>query len=195
MVFISGQKPKNSDIPAFLPNLVFLNVNDTYESLSQKSFDMLKYVYQTYTSDDERQFDWLLKADDDTYVIMENLKLFLSDRCDRVNETYGQTFQMSSWSRYLSGGGGYVMSVEAVRRVGRALSERSASCRFNTGFEDVDVAGCLRSVNVTPGESRDSKGRERFHAISFTSYWDGTSKWIEKYSRYFPKYVRFKLVL
>ena len=93
-------------------------VEDEYRSLSYKSLGMLDYVHKSQMN----KFDWMIKADDDSYVIMDNLKWFLSSRCDRQTETYGQMLKYgSSTNKYLSGGAGYVLSAEAVRR-GRARS-------------------------------------------------------------------------
>ncbi len=41
-------------------------------------------------------------------------------------------------------------------------------------MEDVDVASCLRKLNVTKGNSIDEKGRERFHPFSLTNHVKGS---------------------
>lgn len=63
----------------------------------------------------------------------------------------------------MSGGAGYVLSREALKRfveVGLADPEK---CRTDDGgAEDVEMGKCLESVGVSAGDARDSLGRGRF---------------------------------
>lgn len=87
----------------------------------------------------------------------------------------------------MSGGAGYVLSKEALRRlVKNGLANRKTCRRGNDGNEDVEIGNtsynnsefnwsniiciwkigvCLHKVNVTAGDSRDSKDRERFFPL------------------------------
>lgn len=48
-------------------------VNDTYEQLTDKVMLAFKHIYLNYPD-----YDWYLKADDDTFIFTENLRFFLS---------------------------------------------------------------------------------------------------------------------
>lgn len=61
---------------------------------------------------------------------------------------------------YHSGGGGYLMSREALKRLGSTLANDYKFCK-NSGTEDVDVGKCLRKLGVYPNSSLDELGRER----------------------------------
>lgn len=189
LIFVTGKKPKNSNatVPANLVELVHLNVNDTYKDLTAKSLAMLRYVDETTKPGD---FDWFLKADDDTYVVMENLKWFLNDHCPNESLTYGFNFKTKK-HHFHSGGGGYTISSSVVKKLGAAFRENSRFCEKVTGSEDVDVSKCLNKLNVTLGESIDSQGRERFHGINIRDHFSGNKKsnWIKSYAQHRPKYV------
>lgn len=58
-----------------------------------------------------------------------------------------------------SGGAGYVMSREALKRLG---SRQQGLCHESRGDEDVEIAECLKRLGVEFGESRDALGRNRF---------------------------------
>ncbi len=62
-------------------------VNDSYGELSLKVFATLRDTYETNS-----QYDWYLKADDDTFVFMDHLKLFLNDKNPKEPITYGHDF-------------------------------------------------------------------------------------------------------
>ena len=55
--------------------LIHLTMPESYENLWQKTKLAFKYIYETYKS--ASICDFVLKIDQDSYVIMENLQSFL----------------------------------------------------------------------------------------------------------------------
>ena len=49
----------------------------------------MKYIYDNHLND----FDWYLRANDDTFIIMENLKTFLADKCPDSKKMYGKALR------------------------------------------------------------------------------------------------------
>lgn len=63
----------------------------------------------------------------------------------------------------MSGGAGYVLSKEAVRKFVEEGIPNAHNCKQSAdGAEDVEIGKCLEKINVFAGDSRDSLGRGRF---------------------------------
>ena len=88
---------------------------------------------------------------------------------------------------YFSGGAGYVLSKEALRRFG----ERSkGNCNQDNGAEDLEIGKCMSNLGVVAGDSRDSLGRSRFHCFPPTSHIRGIyPDWYYLYDTYGGKKV------
>lgn len=155
LLFISSQ---------YDPTLPTVNVHveEGRNHLWDKSKAGFKYAYQHHLD----EADWFMKADDDTYVILENLRYFLSDKNSSDPVYYGCRFRPYVKQGYMSGGAGYVLSKEALRRlIEIGLSEQNANpCPKggSSGHEDVDIGQCMEDLNVTAGDTRDKFGRGRF---------------------------------
>ena len=110
-----------------------------------------------------------MKADDDTYMIVENLRLMLKSHLPSEPVWFGCVFKVIVPNGYMSGGAGYVLSKEALDRfVNRALADKEqviCKTRDHTGAEDVEMGKCLENVNVVAGDSRDAMGRGRFFPL------------------------------
>ena len=156
LIFISSQDD---------PNLPAVNIQsqEGRQHLTNKTLKALHYLYLNYYG----QFDWFLKADDDTYIIMENLRHFLSSKDFEVPVYYGQKFVFNGNNKmhiYCSGGAGYVFS-KAALEVFHSLAPVSIWCRSAYGVEDQELGDCLESVGVYPGDTVDEHGRSRFNAL------------------------------
>ncbi|KAH8279737.1 hypothetical protein KR054_003730 [Drosophila jambulina] len=138
---------------------VALNVREGYSNLWGKTRASLQYVYQHHF----RNYDWFLKADDDTYVVMENLRAFLYAHSPKSPVYFG-----SKIGRHVKQGGGeYVLSKAALHKFMKSAFDNSSICsNLNIGYEDVELRRCLESVGVVAGDSRDEQGLSRFIPFS-----------------------------
>lgn len=154
-------------------NLTF----DTYNKLTDKVYTAFTDIYNHH-----RDYDYYLKTDDDTFIFVDNLRTFLKDQNPRDPVSYGYDFNIIVKNIYHSGGAGYLLTNEAMDRLVKELNTNGSSCK-NTGIEDVDVASCLRKLNVTSKKSLDYRGRERFHPLSMEdSFSNNIPDWLFSYS-------------
>ncbi|XP_058458024.1 glycoprotein-N-acetylgalactosamine 3-beta-galactosyltransferase 1-like isoform X1 [Malaya genurostris] len=170
---------------------IALSVNEGRQSLWNKTRAAFRYVYEHHLND----YDWFLKADDDTYVIVENLRYFLYAYSPKYPIYFGSKFRYPQYVKqgYFSGGAGYVLSQEALKRFVEQGLHESVHCPTTFETEDLEMGRCMEYVNVTAGDSRDLFGRKRFlplepafHLTSNPS--DDPDFWYKYYSFYEPFY-------
>lgn len=65
-----------------------LDVEEGRQHLTAKTMHSFKYVYDHYLD----KADWFMKADDDTFTIVENLRYFLADKDPHDPVYYGHHF-------------------------------------------------------------------------------------------------------
>ena len=160
-------------------------MKESYGKLTDKIFNAFKYIYQQ-----SPQFDFYLKADEDTFIFVDNLRSFLSTKDRKSPVTYGYNFRIIVKNGYHSGGAGYVLSNEALSRLGNALIKNTTKFDISQ-LEDIDVASALRKLNVLPGSSIDENGRERFHPTSIKNHYEGNNiDWLNTYAENRPKKVK-----
>ena len=150
---------------------------EIYDHLTDKIYKTFRDVYLRYNA-----FDWYLKSDDNTFIFVDNLKKFLQEKNSTQPVTYGYDMKLIVDRGYHSGGAGYVLSNEALKRIGSQLVSNYSFCP-NSGVEDVDVAKCLRKLSVYPEKSIDEMGRERFHPFDVgTHLMGGFPDWYFQYA-------------
>lgn len=166
LIFMSTSHDKSLDSVA-------LNVSvDNLASTWGKTKRAFQYVYEHYRND----ADWFLKADDDTYVILENLRYFLYAYSTNDPIYFGYKMkQIDAVKRgYFSGGAGYVLSQNALHRFSDAMTHRSTmsnktpNCRvdIDKGVEDLEMGKCMEALGVFAGDTRDEHKRGRFFPMS-----------------------------
>lgn len=152
LLFMSSKEDKA--LPA-----VALPVSEGRDNLWAKTREAYRYVWDKYKD----EVDWFMKADDDTYVVVENLRYMLSAYNTSEPIAFGHKFKQFVKQGYFSGGAGYVLSKEATKRfVEQGLSNPSICREDHGGAEDVEMGKCLANLGVRAGDSRDSYGRGRF---------------------------------
>jgi len=152
LLFMSSQTDES--LPA-----IALPVGEGRENLWGKTRAAYRYVWEHHRD----EADWFMKADDDTYVIVENLRYMLSPYNSSEPMWFGEKFKTFVKQGYFSGGAGYVLSKEAVRRFVEEGLQTPTLCRQDPGGnEDVEMGKCMANLKVKAMDTRDSYGRGRF---------------------------------
>lgn len=114
---------------------------DGYYRLWGKVRSIWKYLEARHL----HQFDWFLKADDDTYIVVDNLRRLLDSKFTSPDGS-GTERQPAVWlgarlrhpkvtGGYHSGGAGYVLS----RRSLQLFQDGRHCSQMNYGYEDVEM--------------------------------------------------------
>lgn len=91
LIFISDS---SNDSTTNLPIVSIGKSREGYEHLSSKSIAGFEYIYQHEFD----RFDWFIKTDDDTYVIIDNLRKFLQDKDPSYPVSYGYNFRVGMFA-------------------------------------------------------------------------------------------------
>jgi hypothetical protein len=140
------------------------------------AFSRRRYLFEHYFTpgSGEGAFDWLVYGGDERTVVVENLVAYLGsealDALDRAGAplflgrrfVYDGTLHAPPGLVFNSGAAGYVLNRRALQLLIGALDTPLCLPRLRTHEEDVMLAHCLRTVGITPHDTRDGLGRERF---------------------------------
>uniref|UniRef100_A0A0N4Z490 N-acetylgalactosaminide beta-1,3-galactosyltransferase n=1 Tax=Parastrongyloides trichosuri TaxID=131310 RepID=A0A0N4Z490_PARTI len=157
---------------------------DGYQYSNGRMRKGLSYVYETYNN----KYDWILKADDDTYAIMENIRMFLINRDPTKNHYYGFKLKIKDYYgrriNYMSGGG-YIISKGALKNLVTIAFKNYRICSPTPNIpDDIQIGRCLNNINISAMDSRDIHNRHIFLPSSFSEFssiiknihWDGFKK-------------------
>ncbi|GBP98247.1 Glycoprotein-N-acetylgalactosamine 3-beta-galactosyltransferase 1 [Eumeta japonica] len=129
LIFMSTEE--DSSLPT-----VKLPVHEGRDYLWAKTKEAFRYVYEHH----RREADWFLKADDDTYVIVENLRYMLADHDPDSPIYFGCRFKPFTPQGYMSGGAGYVLSRRALEMfINQALPQPHLCKASDHGAEDAEM--------------------------------------------------------
>lgn len=146
--------------------LEFINVTSGEKSIlpKKRSYESSSWflLCKKLTNLKERTVDWILISDDDYFVILENLRYFLAPL--NASQTFYFGNIVKFWSTlYNSREGGYVLSYGSLRKMQNHLKN---DCNVsNNAFwnkEDLYLGKTLKSLNITPSNTRDLHGNARF---------------------------------
>lgn len=152
VLYMSSQ---TSDFPT-----IGLNVSEGRDQLYWKTIRAFQYIHAHHL----HHADWFLKADDDTFVVVENLRRLLSEHDTKMPVYFGHRFRPFVKQGYMSGGAGYVLSREALKRFVQGFD--TGHCKHDSPLEDVALGRCMETMGVVAADSRDPNKRETFNPFT-----------------------------
>ena len=89
-----------------------MDVPEGKNHIASKVTAAWKYIHKHYVED----YDFFIKTDPDTYLVVENLLDFLKDKDPNEPYFYGHRYNPWNWT-YMAGGPGLVLTRESVTRL------------------------------------------------------------------------------
>uniref|UniRef100_A0A6G1SNE3 N-acetylgalactosaminide beta-1,3-galactosyltransferase n=1 Tax=Aceria tosichella TaxID=561515 RepID=A0A6G1SNE3_9ACAR len=139
--------------------------HDGRDQLWHKISKACEFIYEKYLN----QYDWFFRADDDTYLLVDALRKFLTTKSSPGEPIhFGHRFKPFVRSGFMSGGSGIVLSREALlRMIELGFRRELSACELKRGqVDDVIMSKCLEAVGVKAGDTRDPHGKETFLPLS-----------------------------
>ncbi|OON22186.1 hypothetical protein X801_01912 [Opisthorchis viverrini] len=149
-----------------LPSIAAVN-QEGRQFLWQKTAFALNYVWTHFGED----FDFFYKADDDTYALIDNMRLLLADHDPNIPVLIGKVHKYVVKQGYADGGAGYVMSRAALRLFVHGMKNTSMCYDSrHSEFEDMKVGACAEALGIPAIHSVDEKGYLKFFTVSPFGY-------------------------
>jgi hypothetical protein len=138
---------------------------ESYGNMWQKTRSIWAYIYQHY----RHEYDYFHLGGDDMYVIVENMKRFLSTFKDQTAR--GEPVYLGQWIRqkvgyYIAGGPGYTVNRVALERF---VEDALPVCNVDTkaSYEDRLFSSCMSQLGIRGGDTRDAEsGEQQYHDCS-----------------------------
>uniref|UniRef100_A0A914NXT4 N-acetylgalactosaminide beta-1,3-galactosyltransferase n=1 Tax=Panagrolaimus davidi TaxID=227884 RepID=A0A914NXT4_9BILA len=174
----------------YLPYLD-LKIPETRNELWNKWKEAFKWIYQNEMDN----FDYFLRADDDSYFAMENLRSFLLTFNKSEDLYFGARFKFENVLKgYMSGGAGVILTKSALKKLVENFDNSNICPQKSDENDDLSLGICAKNLNITFVDTRDNLGRHRMLPWSPTSHFiNGLDKEQFKYL-YYPYYQNLENV-
>uniref|UniRef100_A0AC35U5S7 N-acetylgalactosaminide beta-1,3-galactosyltransferase n=1 Tax=Rhabditophanes sp. KR3021 TaxID=114890 RepID=A0AC35U5S7_9BILA len=143
--------------------------SDDYRFSYGKIRGAIQHVYAEYKD----TFDYILKIDDDSFIVMENLRMFLLNKNASEEKYFGYRLDFNSFGHhnYHQGGAGYVLSIGAIKKlVNEGFSNPNKCFQGADSWDDREIGHCMENMNIDISDVKDFKGRIVFTPSSVVDF-------------------------
>lgn len=145
----------------------------------------------------DMKFDWMIKVDVNTFVIMENLRYFVNLLDPSLPFYFGHTMSSTWGTSYNTAEAGILLSRGVLIELQEALV-KGVCTKHGSSSSDVELGKCLANMFIFPQDTRDVNGHARFlpfdpgaHLLKTDSSW---FSFLQTKSKYSVKKVLFSAV-
>lgn len=172
-------------------NVVHLStVEEKRSTLYTKTLRALDWMTEQKLFD---KYDWFLKADDDTFTLVEHFKELVRDVDPNSPQYVGRLFNKHVKRGFMSGGAGFAISRSAMRLFNERYKAECPDVPMPCDCDDMIIGRCFEKWNVPILESRDESGKQRYFPIQpeleFAEHPNEQSRWQLDYDMYPTVYV------
>lgn len=137
---------------------ITLPVKEGRDTLWDKTKNAFLYIHKRHLND----ADWFLKADDDNYMFIENIRYMLYQYHPQTSLYFGHRFAVTQIPEGYMAGGGYILSKKALQKFATEIKSNATVCSLSEdGNEDWEMGRCLQHSAIAADE-RDERFGKRF---------------------------------
>ncbi|GAA51269.1 glycoprotein-N-acetylgalactosamine 3-beta-galactosyltransferase 1 [Clonorchis sinensis] len=181
------------------PASSYFGANSNHSTLTykRKSWNTMRITLRSLYASKEPVM-YYLKADFDTYIIMENVRYMLELEDPKEPFLLGHIHEPGPYGDKISNSVGYVLSERALELIVTRGLDKKPECGETDRREDEQISLCAEAVGVKVRDSFDFLGKSRFSNVTINDllgpYPNNTPRWYPEESDYtLPKYDLHKL--
>lgn len=145
-------------------NKAVINSTDTHHIPNGKDNSNLENAYRFIYNNFSSKFDWILKVNGHSYVVMENLrfKLFAYNPLNAVG--VGLALNNSNGQTYLSDKASYALSKSGLKKLIHGF-DNGVKCKNATNLrnEELRIGICMSEAKIHFAKSTDANGKKLFY--------------------------------
>ncbi|CAH1789543.1 unnamed protein product, partial [Owenia fusiformis] len=168
-------------------NHMIFHSNKNYDNLpvisnsgDPKSWENFRNVINTI-SQSYSQYKWVVFVDEDTYLIPENLRYYISVLEPTIPHYLGHVVERRSLFSgvYNTLDTGFVVNKQTLDLLQKCFKDGSScSCPApSSGGCDISLGSCLKLLGVEPKDTRDHLGRARFLPFTPEEHLTDSIRW------------------
>ncbi|WKX93587.1 hypothetical protein Q1695_011114 [Nippostrongylus brasiliensis] len=149
------------------------------------SWEKIRRVFTHVVEKMEKKYDWYLRADDDAYVVVENLRHFLANYSSEREHYFGYRWNFFVPHGYADGGI-YILSRAAAETFNELMKNAFLCPNHHRAEEDQEMGRCLEAAGIYPEDTRDANGSDRFHHFHPSEHFVMYKDSFARRSAYYP---------
>ena len=183
--FIASSESNLTTGHTHMPTMLEESRAHRYDTIWQKVRNMMAYIYDNFLE----SFDYFHISGDDTFLIVENLREFLSSpEVESYENIPGNLFYggfpvyfagLLEKERFNGGGSGYTLSRKALKAFVEGPLQNELQTQ-ESSTEDKNVGTLIRkhlNVSASGVDTRDDVGAHRYHQFGIDRYTKDFDEW------------------